>query len=441
MDVKLPNLGEGADSGTVINVFVKVGDRVEKDQPLLELENEKAIATIPATAAGLVSQVYVKAGDRISAGARIVTLGDGAPAPAPVTPPAATPVLAPGTNAAPAPVVVAAPATAPAPAGVAALDELLLPPGQREAAAAPSLRKLAADLGLDLSRIRGTGAGGRVLLTDVRNLVQRLLQIAATPPPAPVVVAAPAAAAAPKPPAERIDFAKWGPVTRQPLTQLRKVIARRMTENWNAIPHVTQFDNADVSGLNELRLRHAAAFEQKGARLTLTPFLLKAVALTLGKHPIFNASLDEVSEEIVFKDYCHLGIAVDTEAGLIVPVLRDADKKSLLEIALELEVLAKKARDRKVGADDLKGGTFTISNQGGIGGAHFTPIVNKPEVAILGLGRSAPQAVVREGRVEARPLLPLALSYDHRLIDGGSAARFMVDLVRAVENFPDAAVA
>jgi pyruvate dehydrogenase E2 component (dihydrolipoamide acetyltransferase) len=210
-----------------------------------------------------------------------------------------------------------------------------------------------------------------------------------------------------------------------------------MTENWNTVPHVTQFDEADITGVTAWRKQYAAAYEQRGARLTLTSFALKAVVDTLVKHPIFNASLDEATQEIVFKNYYHVGIAVDTEAGLIVPVIRDVNQKSLVELSKELEEIARKARERKVAADDLKGGTFTISNQGGIGGGHFTPIVNKPEVAILGLGRGAMKPVVREETIQPRLLLPIALSYDHRVIDGGAAARFTVDLVKAFENFAE----
>jgi pyruvate dehydrogenase E2 component (dihydrolipoamide acetyltransferase) len=246
-----------------------------------------------------------------------------------------------------------------------------------------------------------------------------------------------AAAAGTKPAAEAIDFSKWGPVARKPLSPLRQVIARRMSENWTTVPRVTQFDEADITDLSELRKKNAAAYEQKGARLTLTSFVLKAVVDTLKKHPIFNASLDETAQEIVIKSYYHLGVAVDTEAGLIVPVIRDVDKKSLFELSKDLEDVAKKARDRKVSAEELKGGTFTISNQGGIGGGHFTPIVNKPEVAILGLGRGAMKPVVRGDKVEPRLLLPIAISYDHRVIDGGVAARFAVDLVAAFEGFKE----
>jgi pyruvate dehydrogenase E2 component (dihydrolipoamide acetyltransferase) len=213
-----------------------------------------------------------------------------------------------------------------------------------------------------------------------------------------------------------------------------------MAESWNTVARVTQFDDIDFTRVGELRKKFATDYEKKGVKLTLTPFVLKAVAETLKKHPIFNSSLDEVASEIIIKEYIHLGIAVDTDQGLMVPVIRDVDKKSLLDLAKELESLAAKARDRKISADEMKGGTFTISNQGAIGGAHFTPIVNLPEVAILGLGRGALKPVVRDGKIEARVLTPIALSYDHRVIDGGSAARFAVDLAKAFENFGEEAV-
>ncbi|HWI59280.1 MAG TPA: 2-oxo acid dehydrogenase subunit E2, partial [Bacillota bacterium] len=344
MDLRLPNLGEGADSGTVVNLFVKEGDQVAKDQPILELENEKAVATIPSTAAGTVSKIYVKVGEKISVGQRLLALGDGGAAPAAA--PAAKPEPAPRPRAekhiqTPSPEQQPRPIEAEGPG-----EEEPLPPSKAGVgpATAPSIRKLARDLGIDLTRVRGSARGGRILLEDVRAYIQRLQRLAAQPRAA---AAAPAAAPAPKPPAEQIDFSKWGPVSKKALSPLRQVIARRMAENWNTIPHVTQFDEADITGLNALRKKYAAAYEQKGARLTLTSFVLKMVAETLKKHPIFNSSLDEVSQEIVLKEYCHIGIAVDTEAGLIVPVIRDVDKKSVLELSRELEELAKKARDRK----------------------------------------------------------------------------------------------
>ena len=422
MDVKLPHLGEGADSGTVVNLFVKEGDQITKDQPILELENEKAVATIPATGSGVVAKIFVKVGDKVSVGQKLLTLSGGDKAAAPAAPAAKSKAAA-------------TPAPEPDPeAGVSAEGQAAEPEVKSAAAvaASPALRQLARELGIDLTRVRGTARGGRITTEDVRAYIQRLQKLVAQPKAA---AAAPAKAAA-----ESVDFSKWGSVTKKPLSSLRQVIARRMTENWNAIPHVTQFDDADITDLLALRKKYADEYEKKGAKLTVTSFVIKAVAETLKKHPILNCSLDEAAQEIVFKDYVHIGIAVDTEAGLIVPVIRDADKKNLVELSKELESLATKARDRKVTADELKGGTFTISNQGGIGGAHFTPIVNKPEVAILGLGRAAQKPWVRDGKIEIRSLMPIGLSYDHRVIDGGNAARFTVDLVKAIENFGEAAV-
>ena len=412
MDVKLPKLGEGADSGVVVNVFVKEGDHVAKDQAILELENEKAVASVPSTATGTVTKIYVKSGDKISVGQRLISLSGGD------QPAAAAP---------------AAKGAAPEPEPETPVEEPAAEAGEEipkpvaAPVASPSVRRLARELGIDLSKVRGSDAGGRIVIGDIRAYIARLQKAADKPK---VAATAPA-----KPVAESIDFSKWGPVTKKPLTQLRQVIARRMWENWNAIPHVTQFDDADFTRLNELRKKFAPAYEKKGVRLTLTPLVLKALVGTLKKHPIFNSSLDEIAQEVVFKEYFHIGIAVDTEQGLIVPVIRDADRKSVLELSKELEQLAQKARDRKVTAEELKGGTFTITNQGAIGGAHFTPIINKPEVAILGLGRGAMKPVARDGKVDVRMMTPLGLSYDHRVIDGGAAARFMVDLVKAMEDF------
>jgi pyruvate dehydrogenase E2 component (dihydrolipoamide acetyltransferase) len=411
MDVKLPKLGEGADSGVVVNVFVKEGDQVARDQAILELENEKAVASIPSTAAGVVTKIYVKSGDKISVGQRLISLSGGDQPAA-----AAAPAV---KRAAPEPeTLVEEPA---AEAGEEIPKPVAAP------VASPSVRRLARELRIDLSKIRGSEAGGRIVTGDIRAHIARLQKAADKPK---------AAAGTPaRPAAEQIDFSKWGPVTKKPLTQLRQVIARRLWESWNAIPHVTQFDDADFTRLNELRRKYAPDYEKKGVRLTLTPLVLKALVGTLRQHPIFNSSLDEAAQEIVFKEYFHIGIAVDTEQGLIVPVIRDVDKKSVLDLAKELEQLAQKARDRKVTVEELRGGTFTISNQGAIGGAYFTPIINKPEVAILGLGRGAMKPVARDGKVEVRMMTPLGLSYDHRVIDGGAAARFMVDLVKAMEDF------
>ncbi len=430
MDVKLPKLGEGADSGVVVGIFVKVGDTVAKDQAILELENEKAVASIPSTAAGVVEKIHVKAGDRVSIGQKLITLAGGA------APAAAAPEPKPAAKK-----PVAKPVAEPEPEEVeeenqeAAEESEEAPHPVAAPVASPSLRRMARELGIDLNKVRGSEAGGRITTSDVRAYLAKLAKAAAKPAPAPVAGAAPA-----KPAAVQIDFSQWGPILKKPVTQLRKVIARRMSESWNTVARVTQFDDIDFTRVGELRKKFAPEYEKKGVKLTLTPFVLKAVAATLKQHPVFNSSLDEVANEIILKEYIHLGIAVDTDQGLMVPVLRDVDKKSLLVLAKELEELAAKARDRKITADEMKGGTFTISNQGAIGGAHFTPIINLPEVAILGLGRGALKPVVRDGKIEARLMTPIALSYDHRVVDGGSAARFTVDLVKAFENFGEDAV-
>jgi len=429
MDVKLPKLGEGADSGVVVNVFVKAGDTVAKDQAILELENEKAVASIPSTGAGVVEKVHVKAGDRIGVGQKIVTLADRA-APAAVAAPVA--VAAPAPKAA---AKKAAVKPVPQPDDLddepvaESTDEII----NASPSSSPSIRKMARQLGIDLRKIAGSESGGRIVADDLRHYIQRLIKAAARP--AKAVEAAPA-----RPAPVQIDFFQWGPIIKKPVTPLRKVIARRMSESWNTVARVTQFDDIDFTKLGEWRKKYAADYEAKGVKLTVTPFVLKAVADTLKQHPIFNSSLDEVAGEIILKEYIHLGIAVDTDQGLMVPVIRDVDKKTLLDLAKELEQLAARARDRKITADEMKGGTFTISNQGAIGGGHFTPIINLPEVAILGLGRGALKPVVRDGKVEIRLITPMALSYDHRVVDGGTAARFTVDLVKALENFGEDAV-
>src|ERR1043166_9649681 len=326
MDIRLPSLGEGADSGIVVNIMVKEGDQVQKDQPILELETEKAVGTIPSSAAGSVQKVRVKIGDKISAGQVILTLAETASAVA------LEPVVVAPVSGARRPKAAGTAATTPIPG---------IPPP-----ASPSVRRMAAQLGIYLTRVRGSEHGGRITLDDVRGYIQQLQQSDAGVP-------APAA----KPVEERIDFSQWGPITKKPLSSLRKTIARRMSESWSTVPRVTQFDQADITGLDELR--------KKSGKLTLTPLAMRAVVATLKKHPMFNSSLDETAGEIVLKEYYHIGIAVDTEHGLLVPVIRDVDKKTVLVISKELEEVATKTRERKLTADQMKGGTFTISNQGG----------------------------------------------------------------------------
>ncbi|MEW6512109.1 MAG: 2-oxo acid dehydrogenase subunit E2 [Bacteroidota bacterium] len=439
MDVRLPRLGEGAESGVIATIFVKEGDQVRKDQPVLELESEKAVATIPAPAAGTVGKIFVKEGDEIKVGALILSLAeDGAPTPtpAPGKPMIDVRVKEGEPGAAAIAVEPERPAAVPPPAvwgPFGAAEFPIVHPAGVPPPASPSLRKIARELGIDLHRVPGSERGGRIVMADLRTFVQRLQQAALAPRSAPA-----AAAAKPTPP--RIDFAKWGNVSSKKLSQLRKAISAKMVESWTTVPHITQFDEVDVTKLMELRKKYASKYEAKGGHLTMTSFALKAVIATLKKHPIFNASMDEAAGEIVYKEYYHIGVAVDTEQGLIVPVLRDADKKSTLELSVEMNTLAQRTRDRKLALEEMQGGTFTISNQGGIGSGHFTPIINTPEVAILGIGRGAVKAVVQKERVVHRTMLPLALSYDHRVIDGADAARFMVDLVQAFGAITDADV-
>jgi pyruvate dehydrogenase E2 component (dihydrolipoamide acetyltransferase) len=423
MDVQLPKLGEGADSGVVVSLLVKEGDRINEGQTLLELENEKAVAPIPAPASGRVTKLRVKEGDKISVGQVILSIDTGNTEAKPTRQPTSAEI--------PRPVK---------PAVVEDGDDHEQEgdggaKSESDVAAAPSIRKLARELGIDLTRVRGSERGGRIVMADLRAYVQRLQTLASRPR---AETGAPVQARIAS--AEAVDFSKWGPIGKEPLSQLRKVIAQRMSESWTKVPRVTQFDEADITALMDLRKKYQAAYEAKGARLTLTPLVLKALVTTLRKHPIFNSSLDETAVEIVFKQYYHIGLAVDTEAGLLVPVIRDVDKKDLRQLAREVEDLAARARDRKLSLDEMRGGTFTISNQGGIGGGHFTPIVNAPEVAILGLGRSGLKAVVKDKQVHQRLMLPLAISYDHRVIDGGVAARFTVDLVQALESFGEEGV-
>lgn len=428
MDIKLPNLGEGADSGTVVSVLVSAGDQIAVDQPIIELESEKAVAAIPSSKAGTVSKIHVQNGQKISAGALLVTLaGGGSTAATPSETPAQTTASVPSESAAFVPK-----STASAAVDVSGVSLQAIPDSVPMPVAPPSVRFLAARLGLDLRRVVAVTGGSKVSSSELKQYVETLQKLAAKSSQS-----SSASGAAPVAVAESIDFSQWGEILKKPMSQLRKVIARRMSENWNAIPHVTQFDDVDMTNILALRKKYLADYDAKGVRLTVTPFILKAVVNALKQHQIFNSSLDEAVGEVILKEYFHLGVAVDTDAGLLVPVIRDVDKKTILELSNEIAEVAGKARDRKLSPEHMRGGTFTISNQGAFGGGHFTPIVNRPEVAILGLGRSAAKAVVRDGTIESRPMMPIALSYDHRVIDGGSAARFTVDLVNAFEKFDE----
>ena len=430
MDIRLPRLGEGADTGTVSTLFVKEGDSVKKDQPVLELESEKAVASIPSPAAGTITKLYVKEGDTIKVGQLIFSLSekDGVA------------LAVPSSKGIDASVGDDAEGAVDKESGVgeeegpedAGLVRQALP--GIAPPASPSVRRVARDLGIDLTRVRGSERGGRIVLADIRQYIQKLQQAASRPHSAAAERTRETGRPAP------VDFSRWGKVSRKKMSAIRRAIAAKMVESWTTVPHITQFDEADITDLLALQKKYASKYEKKNAHLTLTSFAIRAVVGTLKKHPHFNVSLDEAAGEIVWKEYFHIGVAVDTEHGLLVPVLRDADRKSLLEISAEVQSLAKRARERAVTVDEMQGGSFTISNQGGIGSGEFTPIINTPEVAILGMGRGRMKPVVRKGKVLQRILLPLGLSYDHRVIDGADAAKFMVDLVSALESFKESDV-
>jgi pyruvate dehydrogenase E2 component (dihydrolipoyllysine-residue acetyltransferase) len=434
MDVKLPRLAEGVESGTVVNILVSEGQEIKKDQAFMELETQKAVGSIPSPETGTVSKIHVKEGMEVAVGQVLISIS---------TEKSLTPGTAP-TATSTTPLQSETAPRQPRPetksnANLQVTDDYHyrsnseIPPP-----AAPSIRKIAGELGIDLTRVRGSERGGRIVLEDLRAYIQRLQQIAfAQPRPIPggQTIAAPTEAAR-----ESVDFSQWGPVRREKMSALRRTVSLRMVESWTTIPKINQFDDADISNLLALRKKHASAYEKIGAHLTLTGFLLKAIGAALKKHPRANASTDQATQEIIFKDYIHIGIAVDTDAGLIVPVIRDVDKKTLLELAQELHALTEKSKQRKVSLEELQGGTFTISNQGSIGGGHFTPIIYSPQVAILGVGQGQQKPVVAEGKIVIRTLLPLCLAYDHRVLDGADALRFMKDVIAGIESFPEADV-
>jgi pyruvate dehydrogenase E2 component (dihydrolipoamide acetyltransferase) len=409
LEVRVPNIGGFKDVG-VIEVLVKPGDAVAADASLVTLESDKATMDVPSPVAGTVREIRVKVGDRVGEGSLVILLeaAEGgaavaAPVAAPVAPPAAAPV------AAPAPVSV--PVAAPAPVAIAPPASLAAPVSAGVTHASPSVRKVARELGVDLSRVTGTGPRGRILQEDVQKFVKLSL--------AGQVSGGTGLDLLPWP---RIDFARFGPVETRPLARIRKIAGANLARNWVMIPHVTQFDEADVTDLEDFRTRLNGELAGKGPKVTLLAFLVKACVAALQRFPEFNSSLD--GDSLVLKRYWHVGFAADTPNGLVVPVVRDADRKGVLDIARELGELSARAREGKLAAADIQGGTFSISSLGGIGGTAFTPIVNAPEVAILGASRVAVRPVWDGERFAPRKMLPLSLSYDHRVIDGAAGARF-----------------
>ena len=428
----LPDLGEGLTEAEIVRVLVAEGEMVAEDAPLLEVETDKAQVEIPSPMAGRVEKVHVHAGQTVKVGEVLVTFADlqqgaGRQAADTLDP---TRTLAPETRTA---VGDGRVRQAPPEPPVTAVEPRRVGP----VPATPATRRLARELKVDLRDVRGSGPAGRVTDEDVRRAAsgeRTPPPPAATTPPDSVGPGKPLTVAAEVPPLPR--FEQWGPVERAPLSHLRRTIAERMTLAATVIPHVTHLDRADVTDLDALILRNLDAARERGVTLTLTAFLLKAAALALRAHPTFNASLDPAAGELILKRYVHLGIAVATERGLIVPVMRDVDGKPVLEIARELGALAARVREGKATLDDLRGGTFTITNLGALGGTGALPIINYPEVAILGVARARQEAVVRDGAIVPRLLLPLSLTFDHRVADGADGARFASDIVRRLER-PD----
>jgi pyruvate dehydrogenase E2 component (dihydrolipoamide acetyltransferase) len=435
----LPNLGDGVAQGDVLKVLVKAGDAVAVDQPVLELETDKATIEVPSTVAGTIKEVRVKAGDKVKPGQAVLILdgaatgangSNGSAAEAPkveavaAPPPDPAPAVAERPRASVTNIAAARPAPpAPAPAAPSIVTS---------APAAPSVRRLAREIGVDVSQVPGTGPGGRITQEDVKEFAKRVMHSLGGNGQAAAASGASARSVTGGPPLP--DFSKWGEVERKAMTGIRRKTSEHLSHAWNTIPHVTQFDKADITALEQVRKKYRAEVEKAGGNLTVTAVAAKVVASALKVFPQFNASVDAAGEAIVYKKYVHVGIAVDTENGLLVPVIRHADQKNLTELSVEIQQLADKAKARKLTLDDMSGGSMSISNLGGIGGTAFTPIVNWPEVAILGISRGIFEPVWNGTTFEPRQMLPLSLSYDHRLIDGADAIRFLRWVAEALEN-------
>ncbi len=442
-EFKLPELGENISQGDLVRLMISPGAKVSEGQPVMELETDKAVVEVPSSVGGVVKEVKVKEGEKIKVGQVIFTLEGGASPAAPARPRTAPVEHVSGQHGARLAFQAAIRAEG-------KTEEQALPPDQPQAAtpvfsmpaqlgkvagtehrqpvpAAPHVRRLAREVGVDIYEVKGSGPGGRVKEEDVKAYAKALLSAAAT-----AVQTAPRAGHFAQP--QLPDFAKWGKIERVSMRGVRRKTAEHLAEAWNTVPHVTQHDRADITELEQLRARFAPKAEEAGGKMTVTAIALKVCAAALKVFPQFNASIDIDKEEIVYKQYINIGVAADTDRGLLVPVIRDVDKKNIVELAVELSGLSKKAREKKLAPTDMEGGTFTITNLGGIGGIGFTPIVNYPEVAILGLSRSRMEPEWINGKFEPRLILPLSLSYDHRLIDGADAARFLRWIAEAFEQ-------
>jgi len=444
--MKLPELGENIEGGDVLRVMVKAGDTIKKDQAVLELETDKATIEVPSSAAGVVKDVKIKQGDKVKVGQTIFVVEE-APSPSkngetataaqePAPEPAKTeakPAEVPKAEepkAEPKPEtpkrkadVVEMKPSKPAAAPVAPKPaEPAKAADAASIAAAPSARRLARELGVNIQDIQGSGPGGRISMDDVTAHGRRLIAGAGAARPAASSEALP-------------DFGKWGAIERKAMSGVRRTTAHRLTHSWNTVPHVFQHDRADITSVETLRKRLSKKAEAEGrSPITITAFLMKTMAAALKKFPQLNSSVDLAADEIIYKQYVHIGVAVDTDRGLLVPVIRDVDQKDIFQIADELAQAAEKARNRKLSLDDMQGGSITISNLGSLGAGAFTPIVNWPEVAILGVARARMEPVHSDGEFVARFLMPLTLSYDHRVIDGADGARILRWIVEAIEQ-------
>jgi pyruvate dehydrogenase E2 component (dihydrolipoamide acetyltransferase) len=437
-EVKLPEIAENIDVATVIEVLVSEGDQVKEDQPLIEIETEKAASDVPSPAAGTIKEIKVKEGDEIKIGATILVLEEtggakeeeekasekeGEQAEKTEEKPReekedkeeAREEEGPGKE--------------------KEEKEMEEKPGQKEEVekiapaaeeakpvpAAPSVRRFAREIGIDIQQVQGTGPGERVTLDDVKAFAKRKNESQTGAGTISTGFQLP-------------DFSRWGETEREPLSKVRQITAQNTLQSWNSIPHVTQFDKADVTALEEFRKKYGKTVEKAGGKLTVTAILLKLASFALEEFPRFNSSLDMDKKEIIYKKYMNIGVAADTERGLLVPVIRDVNKKSLTKLAIELGEMAQKARNKKISPDELQGGNFTISNLGGLGGTNFTPVIFPPQVAILGVARAQTEAVFINGEFKPRLLLPLNLSYDHRVIDGADGARFLRWVCNGLEN-------
>ena len=455
-EVKLPELGDGIESGDVLEIFVSVGDVISKGDDIVEMETDKATVPVSSDVGGKVAKISVAEGDTVPIGGVLIEVEAAAgseaapaapePAPAAATPPPAAPATPPPAPAAPATPPPAPVAQTPAPAAPAAPAPAVAAASTQIIPAGPSIRRFAREVGVDLSTVAGSGDGGRITRDDVLAVVRSASQARSAAPAAGSAAAAAGAVAAgaaaagaitgssstPRPGTAATD--DFGPISVDRMSKIRKTISRQMHASWSTVPRVTNFDDADITDLERLRQSSKEDYAAQGLKLTTMPFLIKAVATALKHHPTINAVIDEENEQIIYKEYVNVGIAVDTDRGLVVPVMSATDRKGVPEITRSLAEMAGKVRSGQFSVNDLKGGTFTISNLGAIGGQYSTPIVNVPEVAILLVGRSRKVPVVMpDDSIQPRLMMPLSLSYDHRIVDGGTAARFLNDVIGYLE--------